>query len=302
MKIVVLGGGSSPEREVSLRSAEAVAAAARAAGFTVTTIDPSKGLDQLNNYGKDYIILPILHGVGGEDGKIQSALEARDLAYLGSDSKSSAGCFDKLVTKQRFDETAIPTPNYELVTKDTYKQSPLAHRPHVLKVRRGGSSIGTLIVRDLESINKDEIEKLFKLDTEAIIEELIKGPEVTIPALDGKALPVIEIVPPEGREFDYENKYNGLAEELCPPKSISTEVQKRVHLLAEKVHKVMGCRHLSRIDIMLDKAGNPFVLEINTMPGLTGQSLYPKSAAVFGLDMPALVKKFIDLVKRDYNL
>lgn len=135
-----------------------------------------------------------------------------------------------------------------------------------------------------------------------MLEELIEGTEITVPVLDGQALPVIEIVPPQDEEFDYENKYNGRTQELCPPQNVSRELQNQAQRLAEKVFKIMGARHLARVDMMMDKSGRIYVLEINTMPGMTDSSLFPKSAAAAGYSMPDLVSKFIDLVKRDYKI
>jgi D-alanine--D-alanine ligase len=189
-----------------------------------------------------------------------------------------------------------------LVDRQTYRSAPLAAAPHVLKVNHGGSSIGTLIVRDVQAVAQADIDALFDLENQAVLEKLIEGDEITVPILDKVALPVIEIRPPADGEFDYENKYNGRSAEICPPESISLDIQKKAQKLAEQVHKIMDCRHLSRVDIMIDKSGNLFVLEINTMPGMTGQSLYPKSAAVAGLDMPQLIKQFVGLVRRDYSL
>jgi D-alanine-D-alanine ligase len=302
LKILVLGGGDSPEREVSLRSAKAVATAAKAAGFEVIEADPKDNLPKLDDLAAGTIIFPILHGAGGEDGRIQKEFERRHLAYLGSDSRSSAECFDKWLTRQKLESAGIPMPDGVLVSKDTYKSQPLAKKPHVLKVLRGGSSIGTLLVPNPDKVTDFEVESLFTLDTNAELEEFIDGTEVTVPILDGKALPVIEIVPPTGEEFNYENKYNGRSQEICPPQTVSETLQTICRELAEKVHKAMNCRHLSRVDIMVDGQGKLFVLEINTMPGLTDQSLYPKSAAVAGKPMPQLVKTFVDMVKRDYKL
>ena len=302
MKVIVLGGGDSPEREISLRSAKYIAKAARDAGFDVEEYDPSKGLTYIVKVPKSTLVLPILHGINGEDGVIQAVLEEHNLPYLGSNSTSSAACFDKWKTREVLKATNLPMTKGALVTKNTYASHFLSKRPHVLKVRRGGSSIGTLIVRDIAKRDMGEIDKIFTIDSEALIEELIEGPELTIPILDQSALPVIEIVPPEGKEFDYENKYNGLTQEICPPINVSMDIQKEAQVLAEKVHKVMNCRHLSRVDIMADKNDSLFVLEINTIPGLTDQSLYPKSAAAAGIDMPSLVKKFVDMVARDYDL
>jgi D-alanine-D-alanine ligase len=302
MKILVLGGGDSPEREVSLRSAKAVSDAARRAGFEVEEYDPANGLAYFDKVAKSTIVLPILHGINGEDGVIQAELEKRGLPFLGADAASSATCFNKWQTREELRTANLLIPEGVLVTKRSYKGDALCQRPHVLKVLRGGSSIGTLIVRDVAALKQEEVDRLFELDREAVLEELIEGTEVTIPILDKTALPVIEIRPPEGLEFDYENKYNGLTAEICPSETVSAEVQEKSQGLSEQVHEVMGCRHLSRVDIMIDQSDNLFVLEINTIPGLTDQSLYPKSAAVAGLNMSQLVKRFIELVKRDYKL
>jgi D-alanine-D-alanine ligase len=301
MKILVLGGGDSPEREVSLRSAKVIANAARAAGFEVLEADPKDNLSMLDNLAADTIIFPILHGAGGEDGQIQREFERRNLMYLGSDSQSSAECFDKWLTRQRLESAGIPVPAGTLVSKETYKSQPLAKKPHMLKILRGGSGIGTLWAKNPDKVTDFEIESLFTLDTNAELEEFIEGTEVTVPILDQSALPVIEIVPPAGEEFDYENRYNGRTQEICPPQTVTEDLQKKCQELAEAVHKTMNCRHLSRVDMMIDNQGNIFILEINTIPGLTDQSLYPKSAAVAGIPMPELVKRFVDLVKRDYS-
>jgi D-alanine-D-alanine ligase len=302
MNVLVLGGGNSPERDVSLRSAKSVANAAREAGLDVIEKDPVGGLGFLDSLPRSTIVLPILHGQGGEDGSLQKELEERGLPFLGSNSDSSARCFDKWTTLKALKTANLPIAERALVTNNTYRQNSLSKKPHVLKVRRGGSSIGTLIVRDFVALKHEEIDKLFELDSEAVLEELIEGTEVTIPVLDQTALPVIEIRPPEGLEFDYENKYNGLTAEICPPESVPPKLQEKSQRMSEQVHELMNCRHLSRVDIMIDKSGNLFVLEVNTMPGLTDQSLYPKSAAVAGLSMPELVKRFVELVKRDYSL
>ncbi len=304
MKVLVLGGGDSPEREVSLRSAGSVAAAAKTAGYEVMEIDPKYDLEKLDEISKDVIVFPILHGKNGEDGVIQKELEARDFAYLGSDSKVSKTCFDKWQTRQRLEIAGVPMPKAALVTKDSYIHEPMVKWPHVLKIVHGGSSIGTLKIPypDPPPLKNRHVDSIFKLEDQAIVEELIEGTEITVPILDQIALPVIEIVPPESEEFDYENKYNGRTQELCPPQSVSRELQKQARELAEKVHKTMGCRHLSRVDIMIDRQGRLYVLEINTIPGLTDQSLYPRSAAVVGISMSQLINKFVELVRRDYNL
>jgi D-alanine-D-alanine ligase len=301
MKVLVLGGGISPERQVSLRSSKALAEALKQAGFEIMVADPADGLKILDTL-KNTIVLPILHGKNGEDGVIQKELEARGLPFFGSDSGASIACFDKWTTRMELLEASISMPDAVLVDEKSYPGQDLTKHHHVLKIVHGGSSIGTLVVRKDENKDEQAVSEIFAMEDKAVLEKLVEGTEITVPVLGEHALPVIEIVPPPDEEFDYYNKYNGRTRELVPPKSVSQELQKQAQGVAEKVHKVMGARHISRVDMMIDKAGNVFVLEINTMPGLTDQSLYPKAAAVAGMNMSQLVTKFVDLVKRDYNL
>ncbi|MEK7561935.1 MAG: D-alanine--D-alanine ligase [Patescibacteria group bacterium] len=302
MNVLVLGGGNSPEREVSLRSARAVANAARRAGFDVSEYDPANGFSYFDKSPKDIVVLPILHGINGEDGVVQAALEERGLPFLGADSSSSAACFDKWLTLQAFKEYGVPTAESQLVKREDFDKSKISKKPYVLKVVHGGSSIGVLIARDPSKITQEQIDEIFNLESRAVLEELVEGTEITVPILDGAALPVIEIVPPVGGEFDYDNKYNGKTAEICPPKSVSEPVQKEAQRLAEKAHQIRNCRHLSRTDLMVRPDGSLVVFDINTIPGLTNQSLFPKSAAVAGITMPQLAKRFVKMIVRDYNL
>lgn len=296
--IIVLGGGPSNEREVSLRSSSSIKSALDQAGFKTVFTDPVSDDSYLST--QNSIVFPILHGRFGEDGTVQKLLEEKSIPFLGSDSVSSANCFDKWRTIEILKQEGISVPRSDLITLDGYSGHGLAAKPHVLKIPDGGSSIGTYIIRE-SAIARDKATEIFS-GSKMIIEELIEGVELTVPILDDKALPVIEIQPPEDGEFDYENKYNGKTKELCPPASIDNGTQKRMQQLSENVHKIMKCRHLSRVDIMLDKENNPYVLEINTIPGMTDQSLFPKSALQAGIDMPELVKIFYDIVVRDYSL
>lgn len=301
MKILVLGGGISPERQVSLRSAKAVAEAARVAGFEVIEADPADGLDILDDL-KDTIVLPILHGKNGEDGVIQRELEAQRLPFLGSDSAASIACFDKWTTRLELIAAGLPMAEAALVDEKSYPSSPLVQEHHVLKIVHGGSSIGTLIVRKDEDEGEQAVNQIFAMEDKAVLERLVEGIEITIPVLDGQSLPVIEIIPPADEGFDYDNKYNGRTQEITPPKTVSEDIQKQAQGLAEKTYGVMGARHLARVDMMINESGDIFILEINTMPGMTTGSLFPKSAVAAGMDMPALVKKFAELVRRDYKL
>lgn len=302
MRIVVLSGGESPEREVSLRSGKAVAKACQSAGFKVIEKDPSNGADILDGFDDPVVVFPILHGKGGEDGTIQRELENHQLPFLGTPSYASANCFDKWKTRQMLQAAGLPVASGQLVDERSYESCSLTKNPHVVKAVGGGSSIGTYIVRDPSRIDTGELSEVFTVSRYAVVEELIEGLEITVPILDASSLPIIEIIPPEGGEFDYQNKYNGATAEICPPERLTMAQQSQAKKLAENVHRVMGARHLSRIDIMLDRSGDMYVLEINTMPGMTDQSLYPKAARIAGIDYPDLMKRFVDLTKRDYGL
>lgn len=301
MKVVVLGGGESVERDISLRSSQAVLTALTAAGYDTTFIDPAED-KAMERIAQSFIVFPILHGAGGEDGTIQSELEHRGLPYLGSDSSASKNCFDKWLTREQLNQAELPIAQGELVIAETYEFSGLRSKPHVLKAVGGGSSIGTLIVRDPAFVDSHKVDEVFEVSDRAVVEELIEGIEITIPILDNDALPVIEIQPPASEEFDYSNKYNGRTREICPPPSISESLQRKVQTVAEKAHKQLRCRHLSRVDMIVKPDGGVVILEINTIPGLTDQSLYPKSALEAGIDMPALMARFVGLVCRDYGL
>lgn len=300
-KVCVLYGGISEERPVSLRSGKAVIEALSTAGFDVYEIDVQR-LEDAELIPEGAIVLPILHGAVGEDGVIQEILEKKGCRFLGSDSTSSKNSFDKHATRQKMIEAGLPVARGDIVTHKTYDEHEIRKIPHVVKVTHGGSSIGTHIVRSPSSVVSDEIQNLLEQNTRVLIEELINGVEVTVPILEDTALPVIEIIPPEAGEFDYQNKYNGKTKEICPSTSLSQETQKLCQNLALQVHRLLECRHLSRVDIMVDKKGNPRILEINTMPGLTDGSLFPIATKVAGYSMPQLVTEFVRMVEetKDY--
>jgi D-alanine-D-alanine ligase len=296
MKVLVLLGGTSNEREVSLRSGRAVVDALLAGGHEVAQYDPKDGSEGLSDFvGKIDCVFPILHGKGGEDGEIQSELEKLSFKYLGADSKVSKLCFNKVMAKKKLEELQIATPRWAVVNKETIQSSDLTKAPYILKPIEGGSSIDLQIVRN--PLTQEYDLSAFDQYEEMLLEELVEGAEITIPILGDKSLPVIEIVPPEGEEFDYENKYNGETQEICPPRTVPEEKQLEAQKLTEKIHREFGMRHLSRTDIMIDTKGKLFTIDLNTMPGLTPQSLFPKAASVAGMNMAQLVQKFLDLVE-----
>jgi D-alanine-D-alanine ligase len=303
MKVLVLSGGDSPEREVSLRSGRAITDALRASGFDVNEYDPINGFDELVILAKNVeMVFPILHGKNGEDGVIQEILEKNAINFLGTRSKESRICFDKEETHKILESEGILMPKYKIVTKDEFEHS-IFDKPFVLKPKDGGSSLDTLIARVINNDSKARtLELLDKYDS-MIAEELIEGPEITVAVLGKKALPVIAIIPPVDGEFDYNNKYNGASKELCPaPENIvSQALQNEAENLAMKIHNILNARHISRTDMMVNDAGNLYVLELNTMPGMTNQSLFPIAANAVGLSMDKLVLELINLVKGEYR-
>jgi len=293
--VIILAGGNSDEREVSLRSGVAVARALEAAGHQVETIDPTEPLSTyVDQFKAADVIFPALHGLGGEDGSLQLYLESQNIRYVGSDSHTSRLCFFKDLSAEVMREHDILTPKTALVDYTAFQASDLATAPYVLKPNDGGSSIDTFIVRDPTQTDP-AIAKAFEKHGRLILQELIEGTEVTVPIVGDEALPVIEIIPPENQEFDYENKYNGATQEICPPVNVSEERQLEARDLALKMHEAFECRDLSRSDFIIQTDGTIYALEINTIPGLTNQSLLPKSAAVAGMDMSALCDRLVQL-------
>lgn len=295
--VALLYGGTSSEREVSIKSGNNVAAALERAGCTVKKIDtaPIDSQQLLANLQDCDVVFPVLHGAGGEDGEPQAWLEEHGFAYIGSDAASSAVCFDKARYRDTVSQFGIVTAAGELVDKDAFWSSALISKPFVLKPNKGGSSVDTIIVRDLGLIDATAIDALFRKYKHMLLEELVIGTEITVGVLDHTALPVVEIIPPRDGEFDYENKYNGKSQELCPPKNVSTEMQKRAQTLALKIHRQLRLRDMSRTDMIIrEKDTALFVLETNTIPGMTEESLLPKAAKEAGIDMEQLVRTLVD--------
>lgn len=294
--VLVLSGGSSPERNVSLRSGEAVKAALIEAGHRVYNLDPATELDVLADMAhKVDIVFPVLHGEGGEDGTIQQKLEDLQVRFVGSGSTASRLCFDKHLYKQRLAEHGFPVPSGTIVDTASYAVHELTKAPYVLKPFDGGSSIDTFIVRSPDTADRNAITDAFRRHPKMLLEQLISGTEITVSVLDTTALPVIEIVPPDNQEFDYDNKYNGASQELCPPISISPAIQQHAQKLASDIHVMIGCAGLTRTDMIIDDDGNPWVLETNTIPGMTDQSLFPKAARQAGITMPELVSLLVEI-------
>lgn len=296
-KILVVMGGISSEREISLRSGEAVFNALVARGYNAHKfiLDKNNACEIANE--KPELCVLVLHGKGGEDGTIQGLLELMNIPYTGSGVASSANCMNKILTKKLLEAEGIPTPRYETVKRgEDYKNVaadfPL---PLVVKAPCQGSSVGVEIVHSREELTA-AIENNIDYDGEILIEKFIRGTEVTVPVMqEGDktvALPIIEIVS-ENAFYDFESKYtSGMSHHIIPAR-ISPEAAKKTEEYALKAYSALSCRGVARIDFFIDEEGNPYVIEINTIPGMTATSLVPDAAKAVGMSFEDLAEKIV---------
>lgn len=293
MNVLVIYGGSSSERDISLMSGNNVGQALVKAGHIVTYFDPAAGMHNLSDALKGIdVVFPILHGTGGEDGHIQSLLEREGAVFVGSNSEVSRACFDKWQTIQKAKH--IRFPKTELASKASISKSNLIAKPFVVKPRAEGSSVDTFIVHDVKLFDIAKLDPIFdKYNDELLLEEFIDGQELTVGVLGDIALPVVEIIPPSGQDFDFSNKYNGATTENCPPQFISIEIQEQAKEIALDMHITMGCKDFSRTDMIIDKTGQLYTLEINTLPGMTTESLFPRAGKAAGYDIVSLVDRLV---------
>jgi D-alanine-D-alanine ligase len=291
LNIVVMFGGPSAEREVSLRSGAAVAQALRSRGHEVAEIDPKDGRFVLPK-GTDAVFLA-LHGTYGEDGAVQRQLDKLGAPYTGCDAEASCIAFDKVLTKKLCVKAGVPTAKF-FVVKSAQEPLPEDFRPPlVVKPVRQGSSVGLRFVERAAEWPGALAEAL-KFDTEVLVEEKIVGREATVGILDGKALPVVEVRPKAG-SYDYRNKYTaGCTEYFCPADFDSTTTRK-IQAAALAAFHAVGGRDYARVDVMVRADGEPVVLEVNTLPGMTETSLLPKAAAAAGMDYAELCQRMVDL-------
>ncbi len=292
LNITVLYGGESSERDISIKSGTAVASALRSIGHKVFEVDPISP-DWIIPAGTDVIFLA-LHGTFGEDGKIQEKLDAIGIPYTGCDAKASRIGFDKVETKKRCVEKNIPTAQYFILDSPESALPDGCRLPVVVKPVRQGSSVGLQVVNSLNQWRISLI-KALEFDSSVIIEEFIRGREVTVSILNNEPLPVVEIRPKNGR-YDYFSKYTaGATEYICPAK-FDESITKRIQQVGLDVFKAIGARDYARVDIIVKEDDNcPMVLEINTLPGMTETSLFPKAAAAAGISYGQLCQKMIEL-------
>lgn len=344
MKIVVLAGGTSTERDVSIVSGTGICNGLRAKGHQAILIDVFCGaetvdwadpfpreydveaasayiksfnphIEQLKKMRKDFFgpnVLELckkadfvflgLHGANGEDGRIQAAFDLMGIKYTGTGYLSSAMAMDKGVTKWMFQMKGVPVPGGVTMKRHTRKED-LAELglafPVVVKTCCGGSSIGVYIVKDQEEYMK-ALDAAFVYEEEVVVEEFIQGTEYTVAVVNGKAYPVVQIVPCQGF-YDYENKYKpGAVKENCPA-PISSELTRRLQDYAVQGYRALGLESYARLDFIVTDDEKIYCLEANTLPGMTPTSLIPQEAAVLGMDYPTLCEELIRVSEKKYK-
>ena len=328
MRIIVLLGGNSAERDVSLVSGRAVGAALLRRGHVVTAVDTAGGrlveldakrsigseppstalvpegdavhaVEKLGSqaFGEVDVVFIALHGTGGEDGTIQAMLDAVGIPYTGSGVLASSVAMDKEVAKRIFRDIGVPTPPGFAADTDTALEE-LTRRiaaecgwPAVVKPNAQGSSVGVSIVHGPQQV-AEAVESAGAYDTRLMFETFIPGRELTVAILDGRALPVVEIVPHAGF-YDYRHKYTAGSSSYHVPADIPAAAAQTLQRHAEACFAALRCRDFARIDFRLSPAHEPYCLEVNTIPGMTATSLVPKAAQAAGIDFETLVEKIV---------
>ena len=291
LAITVMLGGFSAEREISLQTGAAAAKALRSLGHKVTELDPPDPSWSLP--APTEVVFLALHGTYGEDGQVQRQLEELGVPYTGCGPEASRTAFDKVLTKERCLKAGIPTPEF-LVLDSPSASWPMGWQPPVvLKPVRQGSSVGLQFVERVSEWTAAMAEA-FRFDSQVLMEERITGRETTVAILGTSALPIVEVRPRKGA-YDYANKYTAGATEYFCPAPFAPPVAARIQAAALGAFQAVGGRDYARVDVMVRPAGEPLVLEVNTLPGMTETSLFPKAAAAAGIDYPALCQRMVEL-------
>jgi D-alanine-D-alanine ligase len=293
-KIAVLMGGPGSERDVSLATGRGVSEALRSLGAEVVEVDVH---DENFVFPKDVDLAFItIHGTFGEDGRLQEILEERGVPYTGDGVEASRAAFDKILSKEKFREHNVLTPEWEVIEVG---KRPTISIPLVVKPARQGSTVGVVIVKNARELDAAMAEA-GKYDRKLLIEKFVSGRELTIGVLGDQALPILEIIP-KGGFYDFNNKYpflnpqaGGGAEHVCPAK-IDPNKTKQIQEQALHAFRALGLVVYGRVDVLLSDSGDPFVLEVNTIPGMTEVSLLPEAAAAAGVNYVDLCARIIAL-------
>ena len=295
-KITVLMGGPGSERDVSLATGKAIVKALTDSGFdatgldvTGTTIDLPEGTDLAFN---------AIHGTFGEDGQLQDILEAKGVPYTGAGSASSKLAIDKSLAKEKFLAANVPTARAETISLAPGLLPNLTIKaPLVIKPPLEGSSVGIQIVKEQDEV-PGALLKAAEKYSEVLIEEFIEGKELTVGILNGQPLPIVHIIPPDG-DYDFSSKYpwlsGGKGSQYICPADLDAETTRAVQAAALAAYNSLGIEVYARVDVLIDKDNQPFVLEANTIPGMTETSLLPKAAAAAGIPFPELCKTIAEL-------
>ena len=309
-KVAVLMGGQSAEREISLMSGQGVLAALQARGVDAHAFDPAqRDMGELKKAGFDRCFIT-LHGRFGEDGTVQGALELLGIPYTGSGVMASSMAIDKVMTKRVLLAEGLPTPRHVLLRRGTYSNADVLAVPEklglplIVKPSREGSSIGLTKVTDSAAMLAAVVQAA-ELDADILCEQFIDGDEVTCPVLgtgrDARALPVIRIVAAEGN-YDYQNKYFTDTTQYLVPCELPAGEEASIQHLVLQAFRTLNCRGWARADVMVDKSTRqPYLLEINTSPGMTGHSLVPMSARAQGMSYEDLCIAILKTAALDYE-
>lgn len=293
-KVLVVMGGWSNEKEISLISGKSVYASLISSGVDACKLELDKSNIQLIKEISPDRVFIVLHGKGGEDGEIQSYLDKLSIPYTGSDSKSSEICMNKRLTKSILLKNKLRTPKYERIDSNLnieHIEENFSY-PFVIKPSSEGSSIGVYIVENREEFY-EALERNKKISEDNIIEQYIEGDEYTVAILDSFALPSIKLKP-SGKFYDYESKYNSSETKYICPSGLNKEMEDAIKKLSINCFNALKCKGWGRVDIIIDKKNNPWIIEINTVPGMTEHSLVPMAAKENNMNFNELVLKILD--------
>lgn len=299
MTVLVISGGTSPERKISLISGRQVRDALVQNNNKVIFYDLKRGYKKLRRVAKKCdVIFPVIHGEEGEGGVLHKFLSKLNKPFVGGDFKAYKKGWYKIPFKRYCNKMGINTSPWNIV-KNQQDVSEFGF-PSVLKSSNGGSSREVVILRSSKDLKSSLFKKLMNSKDKLFIEKYLPGIELTVAIMGDKALPVLEIVPPQGKWFDYKYKYSGETQEIPNAPSLTNDQRKLVEQTALKIHQQLNMGDYSRIDFIFSD-GKPYVLEINTIPGLTPTSLFPKAAKTAGYDFSKLTDKLISLAKQRFE-